>query len=215
MTTRRDWVKDCISEVAAKGTQLSLPELKASFCDFCAQPECTRSLFGTSKFEQRVSTWKERLFTQVPRMQEGDPRFSAISSKGFILIPPEALLSKSSGSWLDPRDVKPVSVSVPESVKGEESSPAPAQEEPAPAQPAPAAPTPEPMSREVVLINTPVQRGIMLPGGTQTGPRPQRDQWDAPQPVRPGEKVVQRGATVRFGVDAGEQKKDDKGDSKS
>lgn len=212
MTTRRDWVKDCLSEVASKGTQISPQELKTSFCDFCAQPECTRSLFGKSKFEQRVSTWKERLFTQVPRMKEGDPRFEAIASKGFILIPPEALLPKSSGNWLDPRDVEPVSVSVPEKI--EDLTPAPAQEEPQ-AQPDPEPAAPPPMSREVVLINTPVQRGLMLPGGTQTGPRPQRDQWDAPQPVRPGEKVVQRGATVRFGVDAGEQKKDDKGDSKS
>ena len=217
---RRDWMKDCLSDVATKGgAPVSAQDLKTGCCDFCVQPECTRSLFGTSKFEQRVSTWKERLFTQVPRMDQNDPRFADISAKGFIIIPPEALTAKSSGAWLDPRDFKSSSVSVPDTVPVSESQPTEksptAQVEQKPTTPsAPQESKPASLPREVVLINTPMQRGIMLAGAPTSTPRPQRDQWDAPQPTKPGEKVVSRGATVRFGVQGNDAESENKGDPK-
>jgi hypothetical protein len=206
MAQQRDWLKDCMKDCADKGLQASLQEFKATFCDACVQPECNRSLFGKSKFEQRVSNWHERLFTAVPRMDLNDPRFPEISSKGFVIINPEALSVNASSDWLDPRDIKPVSVSVPETV----SSPSEVVEEvpvidaPPPTSPRPATPTLS--AKDAVLVNTPSQRGIMLPGAPQIT-RPQRDQWDSPQPVRPGEKVVQRGATFRFGGVEGETPK--------
>jgi hypothetical protein len=208
---RKDWMGDCLNDLAKKaGTPLTPQELKASFCDFCTQPECTRSLYGTSRFEKRVSTWQERLFTHVPRMDARDPRFSDITSKGFVIINPESLTKSyesAGGDWVDPRDIKTSSVSVPVAV---EHTPAP------PAEEIPAATTQEPESRtvprEVILMNTPTQRGIMLPGGNQKV-KPSRDAWDAPQPVKAGEKVVQSGATVKFGVQSESAPKSDEGDS--
>lgn len=199
---------DCLSDLTKKaGSPLTPQELKASFCDFCTQPECTRSLYGTSRFERRVSTWQERLFTQVPKMDARDPRFSDIASKGFVLIAPETLV-KSSGDWVDPRDIKnTTTVSVPESVVVSESDKEPlvaAQVES----------TTRTVPREVILMNTPAQRGIMLPGGSQQV-KPTRDAWDAPQPVKEGEKVIQSGATVRFGVQVDAAPKSDEGESQT
>jgi hypothetical protein len=189
--TPKDWQGDCLNDLAKKaGTPLTPQELKASFCDFCTQPECTRSLYGKSKFEQRVSTWQERLFTQVPRMDARDPRFTDITSKGFVIINPESP-TKSASDWVDPRDVKTSTVSVPEKIEPveavEEAPPAPREEA-----------SPRSIPREVILMNTPAQRGIILPGGTQKTQRA-RDAWDAPQPIKSGEEVVKSGATISFG----------------
>jgi hypothetical protein len=212
VTQRKDWMGDCLGDLAKKaGSPLTPQELKASFCDFCTQPECTRSLHGTSRFERRVSTWQERLFTQVPKMDARDPRFSDITSKGFVIIDQQAFAKPSGGDWVDPRDLKSTSVSVPEAVKPETVV---SVEEPVVT--VPDEPTTRTVPREVILMNTPAQRGIMLPGGSQQL-RPQRDAWDAPQLVKPGEKVVQSGATVRFGVqvDAAPAQKSDEGEGQT
>jgi len=186
---RRDLLKEC--------NTLNVPveDLKQAFCVFCYQPECTRSLFGKTKFDQRVSTWKERLFENPPRMNSQDPRFNDIQAKAFSTIVPATLGAIS--AWDDPRDIKPVSIRVPvvvEVVNPPEETITVVSEPMLPRISASSLP------QEVVLINTPPQQGIMLRGGPpSTPPAPNRDNWAAPTPLPPNEKLVQRGATIRFG----------------
>lgn len=202
--SRRDLLKECMTE------NVPLEDFRLAFCARCHQPECSRSTFGGTPFDQRVSSWKERLFTQVPRMDPSDPRFSDIASKQFKLldlVPPAA-----QSSWDDPREKRRSLVQVPAAI---EISPAPAEKEAPPvrfmtAQPSVPEPVPEPqvpettrkadISRETVLLNTPrPQGGIMLPGAPSS-PRPQEkaDPWEAPA-ERPAEVRIEKGGRFRLG----------------
>ena len=73
----RDFFNEC--------NNMGVPEedFRRIWCIRCVQPECHRSHKGKSRFEARVSTWEERLFTGVPRMPETDPRYHVLASQKF------------------------------------------------------------------------------------------------------------------------------------
>jgi hypothetical protein len=173
-------------------------------CRHCINPECTRSAFGKTKFDQRIGTWYDRLFAHVPRMDQMDPRFEGIAAQRFMLINP-SLTINSTASWVDPRDLSDQVV-----VQDPPVLPEPVREASAPAQPTPkAAPElPEPtvsqpstgrLPTNLVTANTAVQQGRMLqpPPGA---PKPSNS-WDAPVPTTDtdGVKVVKSGARVKLG----------------
>jgi hypothetical protein len=54
-----------------------------SYCKVCINNQCSRSLAG-SLFNKRVGGWESRLFLNVPRADEKDPKFDHIRSKRFI-----------------------------------------------------------------------------------------------------------------------------------
>jgi len=196
----------------------------AECCMRCVNPECTRSSFGKSKFDLRVSTWHDRLFEKVPKMDPGDPRFQEIAAQKFMIINPALTVASSTG-WVDPRDVEasqPSQVPTPEPQVAAMEAPAmaaasalePKTSEPAALEPQTApkpSQTPEPqpapvkatgnLPKHLVLENTPAKRGQMLqpPVGT---PQPKSaGSWDAPIPSTDtdGVKVVKSGARVKLG----------------
>ena len=160
-------------------------------------PECTRSKVGHTRFDARVASWYERLFSEVPRMSQEDERFSKIAGQRFVLIDPERLSMGSQG-WVDPRDHKTTSrIVVPASLerhKPEVEAPAvapPRNPEPMPA----AAQAHSSAERESLLgLNTPVQQGRMLAGAPVRAPA---ERW---APVQgPPEKIVKSGAKIKLG----------------
>jgi len=214
MGKRLDFLRECNDHGVA------IKDFEEAFCKRCYQPECSRSLFGGMKFDQRVSTWLDRLFVNPPRLDPSDPLAQEISAKMFQMVNPAAL-SQGASDWHDPRDLKSSSVSVPAQVAYEptiapivEPVKVPTKVVETPTETVSEEPVSHNLSKEVVLINTPNSRGIMLPGGSATTPRPNRDQWDAPQGVRPGEKVIKAGAKVQLGGVRNEDNKKDQGEPK-
>lgn len=159
---------------------MSIPEFTASFCGRCSQPECTRSLFGKTKFDQRVQNWHSRLFTDVPKMNEADPRFSLIVSKKFLSLDGA---SPSVSEWIDPKDVKEKSVVIPAAV------PPSAPEAPVQATPSP---------RKLPVMNTPFKNGTMI--GDAAPSKPAADPWAAPtQTQKSTETVIKPGSKIKLG----------------
>jgi hypothetical protein len=71
----------------------------AECCMRCANPDCTRSTAGQSKFDLRVNTWYERLFSNVPKMSPDNPKFESFSSQKFFPINPSLSINS---KWIDP-----------------------------------------------------------------------------------------------------------------
>lgn len=149
---------------------LPIPEFQEAFCSRCTQPECTRSLTSTSKFDQRVQNWEERLFIKVPRMSKDDPRYEPIVTMGQKF---QTLETSQSSEWVDPNQMerKPMIV-VPGNVSRTTSSPAGGK-------------------------NTPFQNGTMLGGKEPPTQKPALDPWAVPP--KDGEKASKPGVRVRLG----------------
>ncbi len=86
-------------------------DFELQFCQRCIQPECTRSQYGKSRFDQRALNWESRLFLNVPRMDPSDERFSTIAGKRFLTV--AGVQPQVQSAWLDPREDRPVQVQVP------------------------------------------------------------------------------------------------------
>jgi len=216
---------DLFAECNAQGAPVDV--FTAECCMRCINPECSRSSFGSSKFDIRVNSWYERLFSQVPRMESDDPRLGSIAAQRFVAINPS--LTVNSG-WVDPRDLevsqpkKAQELPSPQVVQPQPEAPntehtpaltappaelssqpasSPAVELPVPPEaelsPRPAA-APQPgLPHHLATANTPVQRGQMV--GPATPPKP-ASSWDAPVPPidnSPATPVVQRGAKIKIG----------------
>lgn len=187
------------SDLLAECNNLKAPlqDFAEAFCSRCLQGDCTRSQSGKSRFEQRVSTWEERLFTNVVRMNQKDERFSRISAQNFV-----SLRTSSSGdasSWVDPR-----------SLESSKAFSIPSQEllQPAIEAPVPeSAPNPRSLESPVEspalgLVNTPNRSGQMIGGDTQKPSSLVSDPWQSikpTQPLRPGEVIVKPGAKIKLG----------------
>jgi hypothetical protein len=172
----------------------------AGACSRCFQKECSRSLFGKSRFEQRTLAWKERLFEQVPRMPESDPRLVTLSSKRFIEIDTSRIpeINSASGSWIDPRDLD----------AQEESSQASPPVEPVVVAPPPTPPAPAPVSTpspalvsghplQPRLLNTPRPQAQMI--GNRPEPPPKRDAWEVVPQETKGLPVMRPGTRIKMG----------------
>ena len=183
---KRDWLHACNSQ------KVPLEDFKATFCDRCFQVDCTRSLAGSSRFEERVASWKERLFTQVPRMDAQDPRYSQLRAKKFLEIN-TGPIPEVGGSWVDPRDLDetPKISQAQESQALEKTLPAQELEVPNPPEPRPS------------LMNTTFQQGQMLGKRQPPAAVPVKDAWEVPvkKSSEPGSgsKVVQPGARIKLG----------------
>lgn len=187
--------RDCLKECNNRG--LPLEDFRLSFCARCVQPECTRSIYGTTQFDQRVRTWFERLFENVPQMSSEDPRFQLIASQSFQGIDPGS--PGKTSEWADPRDL-PATKTIVELPAGFylPAPPEPLIQEVA--QEVPREALPPGMTQELALLNTPSRGEVYLQGNSKLPKKEERkDPWAAPEPTAPGEVVVERGATVRLG----------------
>lgn len=190
-------------------------------CANCINPECTRSLAGKAKFDDRTNNWFERYFGEQGRMDPRDPRFSKIAAQKFIFIDPgvTGMAPSVSSAWVDPRDIEPEPPPAPppppapvvEPLQARVAAPAP---EPPPAAPEPPKPIPEaprakppsqssPINHRLLLANVPVQPGIMLPrppSAANPGPTAPKDPWAGPVPdPKDDAPVVSPGARVKMG----------------
>jgi len=205
----RDEIKTCNDQ------GIPLKDFKLAFCDRCLNADCTRSQMAGDKFSQRTSTWVERLFTQTPRMDSTDPRFSKLSAQKFIEVPGRGVRTPEVGSgadWVDPLEEKPPTTermpqTVPQDESGDEEVTNPMSQPPegvaaAPLTEAPPADRHNPLigSHQPGQLNTPRRQGQMLgsvPGGP-TIPATVSDSWDAPPKPPPEKNVVKPGARIRF-----------------
>lgn len=189
-------------------------------CAFCVNPECTRSSFGKSKFDNRVATWYERLFLNPPSMDPSDPRFKTIASQKFLVLNPALMVN----DWIDPREDPPSSLIetnlvskadvFPESIPSIRKLNIEPKAAIVPTEPKAATvpkdaiepiislpdPTPQPKEKPKVLdnlpLNTSVQKEQMLPQGKKD----RKDSWDAPIPTNDTSniKVVKPGAKIKI-----------------
>jgi len=196
--SRHDYLRECNNQ------GVPLEDFRLTFCDRCLQPECTRSTYGTSKFDQRTQTWVQRLFTEVPRMDPKDPRFDLIASQGFSPMDPE--IPSQGSEWVDPRDApKAKIISVPSAfIEPHENQEIPTPEALVELKAPRARPrTSSALPREVLTMNTKNNGEMYLPGATRLMGKPKKDPWAATEPQGTSEVVVQKGATVRLGSGSG------------
>jgi len=205
MTQRRDFLKECHTQVISQVKEpLPLTEFGSAYCVRCFQPECSRSTHGVTKFDQRVATWKERLFLEVPRMDSSDPLYKSISSKDFQPVQESLVVlgwgetDKAPEPRLDLTPEPPQEVAVSEVVEGAGTYFQPAS-------------TPASISRETLLLNTSVESEQYLPGapkpsGLPNSTKKRIDSWGASEQSTPSEVVVTAGATVQFGSGSGVSK---------
>lgn len=204
MAQRRDFLKECHTQVVGQVKEpLPLTEFGSAYCARCLQPECSRSTHGTTKFDQRVATWKERLFLDVPKMDPNDPLFKSISSKDFQPVQESLVVLGWGDSDSDPQPVMDVTPEPPQVVAIKE------PEEQTPYfQPSNSTPS---ISRESLLLNTSVESEQYLPGapkssGASNTPKKRIDSWGASEQSTPSEVVVTAGATVQFRSGSGVSK---------
>lgn len=191
MESKRDLLKVCNDHAVPP------EDFRQQFCIRCIQPECTRSQAGTSLFEKRIVTWKERLFTNPPRMTEEDPRYKIIRGKQFLSLDMKDVPEIGGrSSWVDPRDLD----SEPHSSKIIEVE---ATVEPVETLVVPTTPD-IPLEHTVAskLMNTLVKKNVMVGGKVLPQPTvvPVSDPWAGKTVAKPGEKVVKPGSKIRFGA---------------
>lgn len=207
---RRDLLPECLRDLGPSPPPL--PEFKATFCDHCSQKECTRSLVGTSKFDQRVSTWEDRLFKNPQKLPQDDPRFLHITAQRFVDIAATQgvsipILGQKTQSWVDPRElVQPEQVpsssahsfvELPPVTPSEKTTPEGSLDKLEVEVPAPA--TKVAAVQDRLPLNTPFKSGVML-GSSPTPTAPQTDSWEAPKPapVEKGVTILKPGQKYRF-----------------
>jgi len=169
---RVDYIRECNDQGVPP------EDFVGAFCIRCFQSECGRSQFGKSKFDQRVSTWADRLFLNVPKLAPEDPRFAPIASQKFITID-TGRTPEIHSAWVDPNEPQAPepSVFVPADIP---------------------APSPEvargTIPRHMILANAPSQAGKVLGSG---GKSARRDLWATPE--APAEPVVAPGSRIKLG----------------
>lgn len=173
---RVDYIRECNDQGVPP------EDFVGAFCNRCFQPECGRSQSGKSKFDQRISTWADRLFLNVPKLAPEDPRFAPIASQKFITID-TGRTPEIRSAWVDPNE--PQALGAPE-------VPAPPQES-APVVPRPVLP-PGTVPRHMLMANAPSQAGKVLGSG---GKSAKRDAWATPEV--PAEPVVAPGSRIKLG----------------
>jgi hypothetical protein len=203
MPDKRDWLHLC--------NEFAIPneDFEMQHCARCFQSsECTRSQHGKGKFDERVANWEQRLFTEVPRMDESDPRFRVITAQKFVEIDPGPTPEVGRSAWVDPRDLQDTipEYEVPETKQIEAATVADLEEQGPTKTPKLDEPEPEPQvpqrAAPVVAspMNTPNQPGQMVGNREKPSAKtPPADPWEsketAPESKDP---VVKPGARIRF-----------------
>lgn len=214
MAEKRDWLSTCNDQ------NVPVNDFKLAFCDRCSQPECTRSMFGTTKFDKRVGSWEARLFSDVPRMDKKDPRYLPIAGSNFKMYDlervPSNFQAKSQADWLDPRDLPELPAEETEAFVAESTTQTPEPELPSEPEPdiiqevsrplSEKFPTSKPpagvrnLPHSLLLMNTPTQSKVL---SGAPAPLPKADPWAGPVPTEggtlPAAQVVKKGAKIKFG----------------
>lgn len=84
MSNKPDFLKECMKGFG----NVPLDDFNAAFCALCHNRDCARSNASTMLFDQRVLSWHDRLFTNVPTANPDDPAFDPIRSKEFKPVAP-------------------------------------------------------------------------------------------------------------------------------
>ena len=137
MSPKKDFLGEC------NNFAIPIPDFTASFCQRCWQGECSRSQFGKSAFDQRVSTWIERLVTP-PKMDPNDPRYLPIVNQGF-----RPIQTTVPSVWSDDTGESAAAPAVPQVVQAPEVT----------MNLTPPAPAPKIGEKMNLLMNTPQQAG--------------------------------------------------------
>ncbi len=202
--------RDLFGECNADGHPIEV--FTRECCAGCFNPECTRSLKGKLKFDDRTQNWYENFFGDKNRMDQGDPRYPTIAAQQFKLIDP-GLTGRApevgTSSWIDPRDIKEPSALVQAPHAPEVRQPIVMVPEPrqvaaqvaAPSAPAPVAFPVHKVPHQLLLANAPMQTGQMVtPPPSQVAAQPPKDPWTGPVPTPKSDvPVVSPGARVKLG----------------
>ena len=171
---KNDFLQECMSS----GENIPLDQFQLAWCRVCANRQCARSSLNNSSFDQRVATWKDRLFDNVKRANDEDPNFNTIRSKRFLPIQPQFAQPGNTPSFVTSQivpehfDVDSVVKTHMESIKPSTDTEKPevVSEEPKPTM-VESVSEPEQKFEQVsvptVPENTPFQQGSMLPNGPE------------------------------------------------
>ncbi len=186
---RADYLGECNSA--------NVPErdFTLTFCNRCLQQECTRSLVGKSRLEQRVQDWEEKLFVNPSRLEPSDLRFAGICAKRFLHVQPSIELR---GSWIDPKDLGENQSSTMKAAVIPSPSPVPLPpdaDRPASEPPGPPDTDPDPAPPVHEMGNTAFRHGQML----ATAPKAPTAFPVYNPPQQHAAKVVKPGARIRMG----------------
>jgi len=77
-----DYLSECMSGLSG----VPFNEFAKMFCNRCVNNECSRSIADGMAFVKRVNTWEDRLFLNVPRADDNDPKYTNIRAKNFIKV---------------------------------------------------------------------------------------------------------------------------------
>ena len=183
---RRDLLGECNADAHPIDT------FTTECCANCFNPDCTRSLSGKLRFDQRVSTWYERYFGDRSAMSPGDPRFPRIAGQKFLMLDP-GLVGRPHevGGWVDPRDLEEYTSAPP--VQSAVTIPTD--------HPKPTVNVPRELPRQLLLANSPRASAQMIqPSSAPSAAPVQKDAWAAPVPVPASDvPVIQPGARVKLG----------------
>jgi|SRR6478735_6965345 len=189
---RRDVLQECVLEQL-----IPAQEVLSNWCHRCINPECTRSQHGTTKFDDRVLHWEERLFLNPAKLEPSDPRYQEIASKRFLTVVPGT--PSAPGEWLDPRVDRPEPKMVQVPVQLTPPAFAPQAALPQEVAPTPT-PTPQIPSNPSVVRNTPARPQQMIGEAPQTMPSSVSDPWAQKSvPASPGDQVVKPGVKIKLG----------------
>ena len=167
--------------------QLPSDDFEALFCKRCHNSSCERSS-KLNSWKNRTENWQERYFG-AEQLNPEDPRFQGISAQKFVEV--EAPRPGAAQEWFDPEDTQRMEVPL----EPEPEATSPHWEPPS----APSADVPKPEPAPPNLLNTPAPSGGVMLGGHDVPARaPEKDPWAAPEPIKPGEKLVRPGQKVRF-----------------
>lgn len=183
-------------------TQAPVDMFTEQCCSRCVNPDCVRSQYGKSSFDVRTQTWEERLFTQVAKLDQADPRFEKIVNQKFIAYQ-EPIIVAANADWTKAKPVAELIKEAPAVIL--QPPPEPVQEPSAPDNPETIEPVQEApiqekrnlprLPPEAVQFNTPApQGGVMLP--TAPMPTPKSD-WTVPEKTE-GVRIVKPGAKIKF-----------------
>jgi hypothetical protein len=203
--TKLDFLGECNDQ------KLPLEDFRLTFCVRCFQKDCTRSQFGLSRFEARISSWEDRLF-KSPQLPRQDPRYAAIVAKKFLALPVGSTPSIRQ-EWIDPQtldtpdpQVQSIPSPSPVEVQAPVEPPKPVRVSPPipeVTQPEPKVTQPEPKQKQPkpnLFINTPYTGARTLENRPHPALEQPRDAWAAvPEAQKSAEGIVKPGARIKIG----------------
>ena len=72
-----DFIRECNEFKISEG------DFTQAWCSRCLREDCDRGIKGVGRFEARTRSWRDRFFTNTPKLAETDPRYPTIVAKSF------------------------------------------------------------------------------------------------------------------------------------